>query len=80
MHVPGKKSKEIISDGGTSDALPDKEAMEFIRKMGIETDGLEAEVKDVWRMLNDMSAKDPLEYQKFVEAQMSSYRVGRWLL
>ena len=31
-------------------------------------------VKDIWNMLNDMSTKDPLEYQNFVDAQISSFK------
>ena len=31
-------------------------------------------MKDIWKMLNEMSSKNPLEYQQFVDEQIKSFK------
>jgi hypothetical protein len=64
--------KKNSSDGVSG--FPAKDALDFVRKMGVDTTGLEVEMHDIWKMLNEMSSKDPLEYQKFVDSQINSFK------
>ena len=63
-----KKEKPVHTD------MPSKDVLEFMNKMGVNVEGLEHEVKDIWKMLNDMSVNDPMQYQKFVDEQISGFR------
>ena len=31
-------------------------------------------MKDIWKMLNEMSSRNPLEYQQFVDEQIKSFK------
>ena len=63
-----KKEKPVHAD------MPSKDVLELMSKMGVNVEGLEHEVKDIWKMLNDMSVNDPMQYQKFVDDQISNFR------
>ena len=51
------------------------EALKFAKKMGIDLSGLEPEAQDIWKMLDEMSKNDPLQYQDFVRQQFENARV-----
>ena len=51
-----------------------KEALLFAKSMGLSLDGLEPEAEDIWRMLDDLSNKDPIQYQEFVSQQFQSQK------
>ena len=68
MRVAKEKKEKPIPE------MPSKDALEFMKKMGVNMEGMEHEVQDIWKMLNDMSTNDPLQYQKFVDDQISNFR------
>lgn len=47
-----------------------KEAIKFAKQMGISLDGLEPEAEDIWKMLDDLSSRDPSQYQNFIAEQL----------
>lgn len=49
-----------------------KEAVKFAKSMGLDLSGLEPEAEDIWKMLDDMSTKDPMQYEEFVRQQFES--------
>jgi hypothetical protein len=49
-----------------------REAVQFAKSMGLDLDGLEPEAEDIWKMLDDMSRSNPLQYEQFVEQQLKS--------
>lgn len=49
-----------------------KEAVKFAKSMGLDLNGLEPEAEDIWKMLDDMSNKDPMQYEEFVRQQFES--------
>ncbi len=55
-------------------ALPKlpKEAVRFAKSMGLDLDGLEPEAEDIWKMLDEMSKSDPMQYEEFVGQQLRS--------
>lgn len=51
-----------------------KEALLFAKTMGLNLDGLEPEAEDIWKMLDDLSNKDPIQYQEFVSQQFQNQK------
>lgn len=51
-----------------STQLP-REVIAFAKQMGLNLQGLELEAGEIWKKLNEMSEKDPSEYQRFVQEQ-----------
>lgn len=49
-----------------------KEAVKFAKSMGLDLNGLEPEAEDIWKMLDDMSSRDPIQYEEFVRQQFES--------
>jgi hypothetical protein len=49
-----------------------REAVQFAKSMGLDLDGLEPEAEDIWKMLDDMSRSNPLQYEQFVGQQLKS--------
>lgn len=49
--------------------MPMTDIIAMMKKQGINMDGFEAEAEDIWKSLDDMSAKDPDEYRKFIQNQ-----------
>ena len=75
QHIGGNKSRNSNKDDLNKDGdaevpknLP-PEAIKFAKSMGIDMTGIEAEAEDMWRMLNEMHSKSPLEYHQFVQQQ-----------
>lgn len=56
----------------TGDSKLPKELFVFAKSMGLSLDGLEPEAADIWKMLNDLSTSNPLEYHRFVSEQMDN--------
>lgn len=52
------------------------EAIKFAKSMGLDLNGLEPEAEDIWKMLDDMSTKDPLQYEAFVSQQFENAKEG----
>lgn len=52
------------------------EAIKFAKSMGLDLNGLEPEAEDIWKMLDDMSTRDPLQYEAFVSQQFESAKEG----
>ncbi len=46
-----------------------REVVAFAKQMGLNLQGLELEAGEIWKKLNEMSEKDPAEYQRFVQEQ-----------
>lgn len=61
-----KKEKEAKVK---KNALP-ADVIKFAKQMGIDLEGLEPEAQEIWTKLNDMSMRDPSQYEKFVAEQM----------
>lgn len=49
-----------------------KEAVRFAKSMGLDLDGLEPEAEDIWKMLDEMSNANPMQYEQFVAEQLRS--------
>jgi hypothetical protein len=49
-----------------------KEAIKFAKSMGLDLSGLEPEAEDIWKMLDEMSISDPLQYEAFVSQQFEN--------
>lgn len=47
-----------------------KEVRAFAKSMGISFDGLEPEAEDIWKMLNEMSESNPVQYEEFVRSSI----------
>lgn len=52
------------------------EAIKFAKSMGLDLNGLEPEAEDIWKMLDDMSTRDPLQYEAFVSQQFDNAKEG----
>ncbi|KAJ1438150.1 pre-RNA processing PIH1/Nop17-domain-containing protein, partial [Ochromonadaceae sp. CCMP2298] len=49
-----------------------KEAVQFAKSMGLSLDGLEPEAEDIWRMLDQMSSANPMQYEEFIAQQFAN--------
>lgn len=61
------------SSGGKSkgSGLP-ADAVRFGKQMGVDFAGLEPEAQELWNQLEQLSANDPVEYQRFISQQMQA--------
>lgn len=52
------------------------EAVAFAKSMGIDLKGLEPEAQEIWKMLDDMSKNDPIQYDTFIRQQYENAQGG----
>ena len=53
-----------------------KEAIKFAKSMGLNLEGLEPEAEEIWKMLDDMSRRNPVQYDEFVAQQFQNAKEG----
>lgn len=68
-------NRPLFKEDGASGKLP-KEAVKFAQSMGLDLAGLEPEAEEMWKMLDDMSKKDPAGYESFVAQQLKEGKDG----
>lgn len=67
--------KQIMQEGKNNKKLDHaaelpKDAFQFSKQLGVDLAGLEPEAKAIWEQLEEMSRKDPLQYERFISEQM----------
>ena len=60
---------------GKKTGLP-AEAMAFAKSMGVDLKGMEPEAEEIWKMLDNLSKNDPIQYENFLRQQYENAQNG----